>query len=101
MPGDILAEFRAELEELVQKGRKLVVITDEPVSLKGACVYVNHCDPHQIGIITDSKNVLTGEYKRGAESVCLYSEAANFVKVFKSFLSNQIKLIELSKGETK
>ncbi|MGN0483559.1 MAG: TrmB family transcriptional regulator [Lachnospiraceae bacterium] len=101
MPTEILAEFYQQLQQLVQKGRKLVIITDHPVTVGDARVYLHHCDPYQIGLITDSKNVLTGEYKKGADSVCLYSEAPNFVKIFKSFLSNQIKLIELSKGETK
>ena len=53
----------------------------------------------QIGVITDSAYVLTGEYGRGGISTCLYSGQPNFVQVFKDSMHNEIKLIQLLKGE--
>ena len=51
----------------------------------------------QIGIITDSKHVLTGEYGKGSMNTCLYSGKKNFVMLYKNALANEIKLMTLSK----
>ena len=48
----------------------------------------------QIGVITDSRYVLTGEYGEGSINTCLYSGQKNFVELYKSALSNEIKLLE-------
>ena len=44
----------------------------------------------QIGVITDSRYVLTGEYGEGSINTCLYSGQKNFVELYKSALSNEI-----------
>ena len=55
----------------------------------------------QIGIITDSKHVLTGEYGKGSMNTCLYSGKKNFVMLYKNALANEIKLMTLSKEKQK
>ena len=49
----------------------------------------------QIGIITDSKHVLTGEYGKGSMNTCLYSGQKNFVELYKTALANEIKLLSI------
>ena len=49
----------------------------------------------QIGVITDSRYVLTGEYGEGSINTCLYSGQKNFVELYKSALSNEIKLLAI------
>lgn len=96
----LLEPFLPTLASLLKEGRKVVVITDGPLELAGALIYVTDARGAQIGLITDSSYVLTGELGKGRHSVCLYSGQENFVKVFKDSLRNEIKLIELT-GETK
>ena len=67
--------------------------------LPGAVVYVSGPKEKQIGLITDSKYVLSGEYGQGSMNTCLYSGQRNFVTVFKNALANEIELIKIRKGE--
>lgn len=94
--GQTLEQLLPELEELVRKGRKVVVITAPPFALEGAVVHYERKDPDQIGLIVDSGSVLTGEL--GWEGNALYSRSRNLVKLFKNALKNEITLIELKKG---
>lgn len=94
-----LQPFLPKLSELEARGRKVVLLTDESVELPGILVYVTEPKGDQIGLITDSAYVLTGELGNGKDSVCLYSGQKNFVRVFKDSLRNEIKLTELLKGD--
>lgn len=88
-----------EMEELRRANKKLVIITDHPVSFDGAKVYVGGPRGMQIGIIADSKYVLTGEYGEGSMNTCLYSGQKNFVELYKRALSNEIKLVSLQEDD--
>lgn len=94
-----LKGFRGELEALTAKKIKVVILTDRPFSMTGARIYRTQNKKSQIGIITDSSYVLTGELGKGKESTCLYSGQVNFVQVFKDSMKNEIRLIELDSRE--
>lgn len=96
----ILEQFISELEELCGNGIKVVILTDkrETVSLQ-ATFYENAVKKDRIGVITDSTYVLTGEYGKKEDSSCLYTGQKNFVQLFKDSMKNEIKLIELTKGD--
>lgn len=96
--GRTLELLLPELEELVRRERKVVVITAPPFALPGAVVHYEEKDPDQIGLIVDSGSVLTGELGREEEGSCLYSRRRNLVELFKTALKNEITLIELKKG---
>lgn len=100
MTEHILQMFRKEIEAAVTAGKKVVVITDASIELKGVTVYQTEEKGNQIGVITDSSFVLTGEMGQSEESTCLYTGQQNFVQVFKDSLRNEIKLIQLMKGDT-
>ena len=85
--------FVEELENLDNLNKKLVIITDHPVKFGNAKVYVGEPKHTQIGLITDSKYALTGEYGEGSINTCLYSGQKNFVELYKRALSNEIKLL--------
>ncbi len=91
--------FLPELSELLAEGKKLVLLTNGTPDLPGAIFYPTEDKGDQIGIITDSAYVLSGELGKGAHSSCLYTGQPNFVQVFKDSMRNEIKLIELTKGE--
>lgn len=97
-----LEEVRPQLESLLSEGKKVVLVTEGGNSgfeLPGAVIYVSGPKGKQIGLITDSKYVLSGEYGQGSMNTCLYSGQRNFVTVFKNALANEIELIKIRKGE--
>lgn len=90
--------FREYMEEMIHNGKKVVIITNEPFDLPGAIIYLTDCQEGQIRLITDSKDVLTGEITNRYEATCLYSSNQNLVEVFKEALANEIKLLQIKKG---
>ena len=84
-----------ELEALQAAGKKVVIITDRPVTFKNARVYVGRDRGMQIGVISDSRYVITGEYGEGSMNTALYSGQKNFVELYKTALSNEIELLTL------
>ena len=87
--------FVDELESLIRAKKKVVIVTDQPVNFRNARVYMGNNRGMQIGVITDSRYVLTGEYGEGSINTCLYSGQKNFVELYKSALSNEIKLLAI------
>lgn len=88
-----------EVEQLIAAHKKVVIITDQAVHFQNAKVYIGEPRGMQIGIITDSKYVLTGEYGEGSINTCLYSGQKNFVELYKRSLSNEIKLLAIQEKE--
>lgn len=93
-----LDDYREYLQQLSDQKIKVVVITDQPIKLPGAKVYLTEKREKQIRVIVDSKYVLTGEFSENDQDTCLYCGQKNFVNVFKDALRNEIKLIELKKN---
>lgn len=82
-------------------GQKVVLLLAEPIepALSGSILYVTGKQDTQLRLIVDSAYVLTGEMTGSDTDSCLYCGQKNFVNVFKESLRNEIKLIELTKGE--
>ncbi len=92
MAGSRLYLLREDLEALIARQRKVVILTDTVFDLAGATVWKTEDKGEQIRLIIDSDRVLTGEF--GAENnICLYSGQKNFVDVLKDALRNEIRLI--------
>ncbi|MFA5658791.1 MAG: helix-turn-helix domain-containing protein [Oscillospiraceae bacterium] len=85
------------LENAVERGLKLVIITSAGVLLKGATVYQAEKPVNQIRLIVDSTAVLIGELDE--DGSCLYSKKQNLVDLFKDTLKNEITLINLNTAE--
>jgi sugar-specific transcriptional regulator TrmB len=97
----VLNMFLGEIEKKIKEGIKLVIITDDDIKIKGAKLYFKEKPKHQIRIIIDSHNVITGDIEKGKDASCLYSKKDNLVEVFKESLKNEIKLLEIEKGQNK
>lgn len=91
-----LQPFFKLLGERASEGMKVVVISDRRLCMPGLISYVTPRPAGQIGLITDSRAVLTGEIPDNGPAVCLYSQKKNLVDLFKTSLSNEIKLIEIT-----
>lgn len=91
--------FEKELKVLIEKGKKVVIITDAEICFQEATVYVSENRGVQIGLIVDSRYALTGEFGEGSMNTCLYSGQKNFAALYKNALANEIKLIQYRKGE--
>lgn len=101
MEYDILRMFLPELEKMCASGKKVVILTNQKeIGLTAAQIYKTQVKEKQIGVITDSTHVLTGEFGKREDSSCLYTGQKNFVQIFKDSMKNEIKLIELMKGDT-
>ncbi len=101
IPMQYLERIRACLERLLSQGKKVVLLLAEPIepTLSGSILYVTGKQDTQLRLIVDSAYVLTGEMTGSDTDSCLYCGQKNFVNVFKESLRNEIKLIELTKGE--
>lgn len=100
MPVEFLEKCRADMEYLIESGKKVVLIVNEEVVFPGAIIYVTDKKEPQIRLIVDSEYVLTGDMSGSPADTCLYCGQKNFVNVFKESLKNEIKLIELTKGKS-
>ncbi|MDW7674901.1 MAG: helix-turn-helix domain-containing protein [Bacillota bacterium] len=87
-----------ELRDGLERGLKIVIITNEPFQLSGAAVYHAEKPQHQIRLIVDSSNVLTGDMTEGDNSTCLYSKKKNLVDLLKDSIKNEMRLINIMKG---
>lgn len=92
--------FVEELDRLNDLDKKLVIITDQSVKFGNAKIYVGEARNTQVGLITDSKYVLTGEFGEGSIDTCLYSGQKNFVELYKRALSNEIKLLTIQEEKS-
>lgn len=98
-PESFIRSIQKELTEAVKRSIKLVLITGEHIDIGDSRQYLMDRKENQIRLIIDSLYVLTGDIKGETTDTCLFSGQKDFVNVFKEALSNEIKLIELTKGE--
>lgn len=98
-PAIFIESIKPELIEVIERSIKLVLITDQKAELQNVVQYLTDKKENQIRLIIDSVYVLTGDIEGERTDTCLYSGQKNFVNVFKEALRNEIKLIELTKGE--
>lgn len=106
-PAIFIEGMEEELELLLEKGIKVVLISDKkPLNMdKGGLIFYrkteeNTGEGEQLRLIIDSTHVLTGDISDSSDDTCLYCAQKNFVNVFKEAMRNEIELIQL-KGETK
>jgi HTH-type transcriptional regulator, sugar sensing transcriptional regulator len=97
----IIEAILPEIKSGMARGIKVVLITDEPLDLKGATIYLAEKSRQQIRLIADSSNVLTGDVEDGSNSTCLYSRKKNLIDLLKDSLKNEIKFIEMTKGSNR
>lgn len=107
--GTFLEMWQEEISELVQRGSKVVLISEDASVVfvgreelrQGIIFYeippnMEETDrKRQVRLIIDSKYVLTGEVEGTAGDTCLYSAQKNFVNVFKDAMRNEIELIKM------
>ena len=99
MPETILGELKAPLSSAIKRGLKVVIITGRTVNLPGAIIYQTEKGLEEIRLITDTREVITGEITDGT-STSLYSSKRNLVQLLKESLTNEIELIKI-RGEKK
>ncbi|MDE6055239.1 MAG: TrmB family transcriptional regulator [Lachnospiraceae bacterium] len=101
MPTEYLEQFRHHLEQLAADGKKVVLLVSDLPSteIRGSIIYETDKRDRQLRLIVDSSYVLTGEMTGNTTDSCLYCGQKNFVNVFKDSLRNEIKLIQLTKGD--
>ncbi|MCR3923535.1 MAG: TrmB family transcriptional regulator [Firmicutes bacterium] len=95
----VLLNVTMELTAGIERGLKIVLITDAEMALAKATIYTMKKTQVPIRLIADSSHVLTGDLY-GDNPTCLYSAKKNLVDLLKDSLKNEIQLIKLMKGST-
>ena len=95
----VMELLRKELTDALARGLKVVIISDEKFTLPEAICYGTDKQTEQIRLIADSQAVVTGDLEAEENSTCLYSCKRNLVDLFKEALQNEIKLIQIQKGD--
>ena len=95
----VMELLRKELMDALARGLKVVIISDEKFTLPEAICYGTNKQTEQIRLIADSQTVVTGDLEDEENSTCLYSCKRNLVDLFKEALQNEIKLIQIQKGD--
>lgn len=90
---ELLESYRSQLQSLVQKDIKVVILSDGFV-LEGAKVYNTEPEKGQLRLISDTSYVLTGELTGSTSDTCLFSGQQNLVSVMREALKNKIILLE-------
>ena len=96
----VMELLRKELQDALARGLKVVIISDEKFTLPEAICYGTDKQTEQIRLIADSQTVVTGDLEDEENSTCLYSCKRNLVDLFKEALQNEIKLIQIQKGDS-
>ena len=97
---DLMPYYEEELKGLVDAGKKVVLLTEEDFRLDGAIHYARKHEDGQVQLIADSQYALTGEFTDEIHSTALFSANPNLVKLLKTSLANEIKLITMSKDQS-
>ena len=97
----VMELLKSELVDALNRGLKVVIISDKQFTLPQAICYGTEKQNEQIRLIADSQTVVTGDLEDEENSTCLYSCKRNLVDLFKDALKNEIKLIELQKGDSR
>ena len=97
----VMELLKSELVDALDRGLKVVIISDKQFTLPQAICYGTEKQNEQIRLIADSQTVVTGDLEDEENSTCLYSCKRNLVDLFKDALKNEIKLIELQKGDSR
>ena len=97
----VMELLKSELVDALGRGLKVVIISDKQFTLPQAICYGTEKQNEQIRLIADSQTVVTGDLEDEENSTCLYSCKRNLVDLFKDALKNEIKLIELQKGDNR
>lgn len=97
----VMELLKSELVDALNRGLKVVIISDKQFTLPQAICYGTEKQNEQIRLIADSQTVVTGDLEDEENSTCLYSCKRNLVDLFKDALKNEIKLIELQKGDNR
>jgi hypothetical protein len=89
-----LALAESELLAAIQRGLKVVIISDPGYELVGAIIHHRQKEPGALRLIADSAEVLTGELAGEQDSGCVYSRHPGLVNLIKESLTNEMLLIK-------
>lgn len=93
LSGSRLSCFRKELSDCVERGLRVVLLSDAPPMIQGAEWYVGELASEQIKLIIDTRELIFGSLSAEGQSSCLYSVNEQLVQLVREALINEIKLM--------
>jgi len=94
---NVLEQIYSEIISAIERGIKIVIITQNNIEMPGATIYLIDKVQNSIRLISDSQNVLTGDIE-DEDSTCLYSNKKNLVELMKDSLRSEIDIIEMKRS---
>ncbi len=94
---NVLGKISFEIAQAIERGIRIVIITQENIEIPGATTYITAKPQNSIRLIVDSQNALTGDIDQ-EDSTCLYSNKNNLVELMKESLRNEIEIIEMKRS---
>lgn len=88
-----LSLFVEELSTCVDRGLRVVLLSDAPPSVQGAEWHAGELTPGQIKLIVDTRELFFGSLMSDGQSCCLYSVNEQLVRLVREALINEIKLM--------
>ncbi|MFV0349875.1 MAG: TrmB family transcriptional regulator [Halodesulfovibrio sp.] len=94
-----VALLRSEISGCVERGLKVVILSNEDPGIRGAQYMKNNAGTGNVKLIADTSEVIVGlvEVNKGQ---CLYSKNKHLVYLMREALLNEIELIRLRGGMT-
>ena len=83
-----------ELKNCIERGLKVVILSDEDPHLQGAVFMHNEAAPENVRIIADTSEVIVGTLEQH-KGQCLYSKNQHLVSLMRESLLNEIELIKI------
>lgn len=89
---DTLLEVIDELKDVINRGLKLVIITEKQLDID--CIYYITDAKENFKLIADTRQVISGNLYPKEEAHSLYSKNKTLVNIIKESLVNEIELIK-------
>ncbi len=93
LSSQLLALFAEELALCVERGLRVVLLSDAPPAVKGAEWYIGERMHEQIKLIVDTRELIFGAFVHEGQGSCLYSVNEQLVQLVREALINEIKLM--------
>ncbi|MFV0423406.1 TrmB family transcriptional regulator [Oleidesulfovibrio sp.] len=99
MHADNAASFRQDMIDCVQRGLKVVILSNTDPDVPGAIFMQNSAGSGHIKLIADTREVITGIVEQAKRTgQCLYSANEHLVYLMREALLNEIELIKIRSG---
>lgn len=93
-----VAQFRDDFVHCVERGLKVVILSDLDPHIDGCIYYPNEAEPHYVKLIADTHDVIAGTLEPSVSGRCLYSCNEHLVHLMREAILHEMDLICIRTG---